>query len=46
MFVAKKGQSVTFYVRSFDPSRGGTLRGKVTVTVSGPEAQLGVITLR
>ena len=45
-FTAKKGQSITFYVRSSDPSRGGTLRGKVTVTVSGSEVQLGTITLR
>jgi hypothetical protein len=45
-FVAKKGQSVTVYVQNYDASRGGTLKGKVTVTVGGPEVLLGTITLR
>ena len=43
---AKKGQSITLYVRVYDASRGGTLHGKVTVTVGGPEVLLGTITLR
>ena len=44
---AKKGQTITLYVRNyFDPSRPGTLHGKVTVTVGGPEVLLGTITLR
>jgi hypothetical protein len=43
---AKKGQSLTFFVRNFDAARGGTLRGKVTVTVNGAEVDLGTITLR
>lgn len=43
---AKKGQSITIYVRNYDASRGGTLHGKVTVTVGGPEVLLGTITLR
>jgi hypothetical protein len=43
---AKKGQSITLYVRNFDAARGGTLHGKVTVTVGGPEVLLGTITLR
>jgi hypothetical protein len=43
---AKKGQTITLYVRSYDASRGGTLLGKVTVTVSGPELALGTIVLR
>ena len=45
-FPAKKGQSVTLYFRNYDVSRGGTLHGKVTVTVGGPEVALGIITLR
>ena len=45
-FTAKKGQSITLYVRNYDASRGGTLHGKVTVTVGGPEVALGTITLR
>lgn len=45
-FTAKKGQSVTLYFRNYDASRGGTLHGKVTVTVGGPEVALGTITLR
>lgn len=43
---AKKGQSITLYVRNYDAGRGGTLHGKVTVTVGGPEVLLGTITLR
>jgi hypothetical protein len=43
---AKKGQSITISVRFYDPERGGTLQGKVTVTVSGPEVPFGTITLR
>jgi len=43
---AKKGQSITLYVRVYDAARGGTLHGKVTVTVGGPEVLLGTITLR
>jgi hypothetical protein len=43
---AKKGQSITIYVRNYDASRGGTLHGKVTVTVGGPDVALGAITLR
>lgn len=43
---AKKGQSITVYVRNYDAGRGGTLHGKVTVTVGGPEVLLGTITLR
>lgn len=43
---AKKGQSITLYVRNYDAVRGGTLRGKVTVTVGGSEVTLGTITLR
>jgi hypothetical protein len=45
-FTAKKGQSITLYFRNYDASRGGTLHGKVTVTVGGPEVALGTITLR
>jgi len=45
-FTAKKGQSITLYVRNYDAARGGTLHGKVTVTVGGPEVALGTITLR
>jgi len=45
-FTAKKGQSITLYFRNYDASRGGTLYGKVTVTVGGPEVALGTITLR
>ena len=45
-FTAKKGQSITLYVRNYDAARGGTLHGKVTVTVGGPEVLLGTITLR
>ena len=43
---AKKGQSITLYVRNYDAVRGMTFRGKVTVTVAGSELQLGTITLR
>jgi hypothetical protein len=44
---AKKGQTITLYVRNYyDPTRAGTLHGKVTVTVGGPEVLLGTITLR
>ena len=45
-FTAKKGQSITLYFRNYDASRGGTLHGKVTVTVGGTEVALGTITLR
>jgi outer membrane biosynthesis protein TonB len=45
-FTAKKGQSVSVYVRNYDAQRGGTLHGKVTVTVGGTEVLLGTITLR
>ncbi|TMC46012.1 MAG: hypothetical protein E6J23_03700 [Chloroflexi bacterium] len=45
-FSAKKGQSITLYVRNYDAARGGTLHGKVTVTVGGPDVALGTITLR
>jgi hypothetical protein len=45
-FTAKKGQSITLYFRNYDAARGGTLHGKVTVTVGGPEVLLGTITLR
>ena len=46
-FTAKKGQTITVYVRNnADPTRSGTLRGKATVTVGGPEVLLGTITLR
>ena len=45
-FSAKKGQSITLFFRNYDASRGGTLHGKVTVTVGGPEVALGTITLR
>jgi hypothetical protein len=44
--MAKKGQSITLYVRNYFDSRPGTLRGKVTVTVGGTEVLLGTITLR
>ena len=45
-FTAKKGQTITIYVRNnADPNRS-TLRGKATVTVGGPEVLLGTITLR
>jgi hypothetical protein len=43
---ASKGQSITLYFRNYDAARGGTLHGKVTVTVGGPEVLLGTITLR
>ena len=43
---AKKGQSITLYIRNYDAARGGTLHGKVTVTISGTEVSLGTITLR
>ena len=43
---AKKGQSITLYIRNYDAARGGTLHGKVTVTISGTEVALGTITLR
>jgi hypothetical protein len=43
---AKKGQSITLYFRNYDAERGGTLHGKVTVTVGGPTVSLGTITLR
>ncbi len=45
-FTAKKGQSITLYFRNYDAARGGTLHGKVTITVGGPEVALGTITLR
>jgi len=45
-FTARKGQSITLYVRNYDAARGGTLHGKVTVTVGGTEVLLGTITLR
>jgi hypothetical protein len=46
-FTARKGQTITVYVRNnADPTRPGTLRGKATVTVGGPEVLLGTITLR
>ena len=45
-FMAKKGQSITLYFRNYDAARGGTLHGKVTVTVGGTEVALGTITLR
>ena len=45
-FTAKKGQVITLYFRNYDAARGGTLHGKVTVTVGGPEVALGAITLR
>ena len=45
-FTAKKGQAITLYFRNYDASRGGTLHGKVTGTVVGPEVPLGTITLR
>jgi cell division septation protein DedD len=45
-FSAKKGQLITLYFRNYDAARGGTLHGKVTVTVGGPEVALGTITLR
>ena len=45
-FTAKKGQSITLYVRNYDAARGGMLHGKVTVTVGGPEVLLGTITVR
>ncbi|MDQ2914321.1 MAG: hypothetical protein M3T56_13830 [Chloroflexota bacterium] len=45
-FTAKKGQLITLYVRNYDAERGGTLHGKVTVTVGGTEVLLGTITLR
>jgi len=43
---ARKGQSITVYVRNYFDARPGTLRGKVTVTVGGTEVLLGTITLR
>ena len=44
---ARKGQSITLYFRNhYDATSAGTLRGKVTVTVGGPEVMLGTITLR
>jgi len=43
---AKKGQSITLYFRNYDAARGGTLHGKVTVTVGEPTVLLGTITLR
>jgi hypothetical protein len=46
-FTAKKGQTITVYVRNYaDPTWAGTLHGKATVTVGGPEVLLGTITLR
>jgi hypothetical protein len=44
--MAKKGQTLTVYVTNYDASRGGTLKGKVSVTVGGPNVLLGTITLR
>ena len=45
--LAKKGQSITIYVRNyFDTTRPGLMKGKVTVTVGGTEVLLGTITLR
>jgi hypothetical protein len=47
LFTARKGQTITVYVRNYaDPTRPGTLHGKATVTVGGPEVLLGTITLR
>lgn len=43
---AKKGQTITVYVENYDAARGGILKGKVTVTVTGQYVQLGTITLR
>jgi hypothetical protein len=43
---AKKGQTLMLYVRNYDAARGGTLHGKASVTVGGPEVLLGTITLR
>ena len=46
-FTAKQGQTITVYVRNYaDPTWAGTLHGKATVTVGGPEVLLGTITLR
>jgi hypothetical protein len=44
--LAKKGQVLTVYVTNYDASRGGTLKGKVSVTVGGTTVLLGTITLR
>ena len=44
--MAKKGQMLTVYVTNYDASRGGTLKGKVSVTVGGPSVLLGTVTLR
>lgn len=44
--MAKKGQTINVYVTNYDASRGGTLKGKVSVTVGGPTVLLGTITLR
>lgn len=44
--MAKKGQTISVYVTNYDASRGGTLKGKVSVTVGGPTVLLGTITLR
>ena len=43
---AKKGQTISLYFRNhYDPPRA-TAKGKVSVTVGGPEVLLGTITLR
>ena len=44
--IAKKYDTITLYVRKIDLMSGRTLRGKVTVTVTGPTLVLGNITLR
>jgi hypothetical protein len=44
--VAKKGDTVIFYVQKIDLMTGRTYRGKAYATVTGPLLYLGTITLR
>ena len=44
--IAKKYDTITLYVRKIDLMSGRTLRGKVTVTVTGSTLPLGNVTLR
>jgi hypothetical protein len=44
--IAKKGDTVIFYVQKLDIMTGRTYRGKAYATVTGPLLYLGTITLR
>jgi hypothetical protein len=44
--VAKKGDTVVFYVQKLDVMTGRTYRGKAYATITGPLLYLGTITLR